>query len=623
MGVRGQAADWLGGADVQAQLALEYRKAAEAATARGDFRRAAFIYGKLLRDYRQAAAVLSRGGLHHDSAILYLEKVADFLSAAREFEAGGEFDRAVQLYRQRAQHVLAGDLLRKLGEEQQAVAEYELALEQMLGTQQYLSAGELALEKLSRPERALECFRAGWDQRPRRGGVCLRRLVQLLAERSEAAEMLTLLDEAGPYLEQQGSDADCSSFYSDIVRLAERPNLSAVRDLLLDRALMGLAGRLRTRSQVETSPGSLVATLFGLSGVWAPAQVSDAEAALKGTLQTRKAEKQPRGQRAIIQTRLHEGTISAACVAGESGNLFVAFEDGALRWFNPAQGITEELPSLPGVCSLATEPRGMVLLALSEGSEVEYQLASFHVVEGRKYSRLLTRKVVSGLGASPQLAPLIRVGFEPVGVVWWAEGFVVFQGSQALPVERNERINESLFPPWHGALLVPAPECNRLLLVDEQSAFLYPLPFQHPNSPGCGALGWTARPAPGLLSSQVFRASRTEAAVNVDVLRIDEESSQVIWSRLTVSDKHQFGPMEWATSKSGKYLGAALLTPPRLAAIREGGIDWLRIHGRHLEVVSSTEINLTGACGCFFSPPTGELLILCRDGYLLRVAVPQ
>ena len=89
---------WQGGAEVLAQLTIEYRKAAEAATARGDYRRAAFIYGKLLRDYRLAAAVLSKGGLHHDAAILYLEKLNDEPSAARCFEAAGAFDQALAIY---------------------------------------------------------------------------------------------------------------------------------------------------------------------------------------------------------------------------------------------------------------------------------------------------------------------------------------------------------------------------------------------------------------------------------------------------------------------------------------------------------------------------------------------
>src|SRR5947209_1453811 len=43
---RGPASIWYGGGDVQAELANEYRRAAEEATRRGDHRRAAFIYGR-------------------------------------------------------------------------------------------------------------------------------------------------------------------------------------------------------------------------------------------------------------------------------------------------------------------------------------------------------------------------------------------------------------------------------------------------------------------------------------------------------------------------------------------------------------------------------------------------
>src|SRR5205085_1512576 len=88
---RGPASIWFGGGDVHEALRAEYRKAAQAALARGDYRRAAYIQGKLLGDYRQAADVLARGGLQHDAAILYLEKLADRAAAARAFEAAGEF----------------------------------------------------------------------------------------------------------------------------------------------------------------------------------------------------------------------------------------------------------------------------------------------------------------------------------------------------------------------------------------------------------------------------------------------------------------------------------------------------------------------------------------------------
>ncbi len=122
----GRAGVWLGGGRVQSELAAEYRKAAEAATARGDYRRAAFIYGKLLRSYQLAAAVLSRGGLHHDAAILYLEKLDDLLMAARAFAAAGEIDRAVALYRQRGEHALAGDVLRRAGEDERGAGRVPL-----------------------------------------------------------------------------------------------------------------------------------------------------------------------------------------------------------------------------------------------------------------------------------------------------------------------------------------------------------------------------------------------------------------------------------------------------------------------------------------------------------------
>jgi hypothetical protein len=51
----GPAAGWLGGGDVWDRLAAEYRRLAAEAAARGDHRRAAYLYGVLLRDLRSAA----------------------------------------------------------------------------------------------------------------------------------------------------------------------------------------------------------------------------------------------------------------------------------------------------------------------------------------------------------------------------------------------------------------------------------------------------------------------------------------------------------------------------------------------------------------------------------------
>ena len=175
---------WLGGHDVMAELGREYRKAAEEALRRGDFRRAASIYGKLLRDFRAAANALMRGGLHHDAAVLLLAKLDDRRGAARAFEAAGEVDRAVQLYRQGHEHEEAGDLLRRVGEEDAAQAEYLAAADRLAGTfDGHLAAGDLLLAKAGRPDLALAHFAAGWSRRPLGNAIpCALRIARIHAE---------------------------------------------------------------------------------------------------------------------------------------------------------------------------------------------------------------------------------------------------------------------------------------------------------------------------------------------------------------------------------------------------------------------------------------------------------
>ncbi len=120
LGGSGPADVWLGGQDVMAELADAYRRAAMAAIARGDHRRAAYIYGKLLHDYRSAAQALLRGGLFRDAAALFLAKLDDSGAAALAYESAGEIDRAVQLYRKIGALEAAGDLLRRAGEDEAA-----------------------------------------------------------------------------------------------------------------------------------------------------------------------------------------------------------------------------------------------------------------------------------------------------------------------------------------------------------------------------------------------------------------------------------------------------------------------------------------------------------------------
>ena len=142
---------WLAASNVYEDLEAAYRRAAEEATRRGDYRRAAFIYGKLLQDWRLAAGVLARGGLHHDAAILYLEKLNDRHAAARAFEEAGEVDRALDLYCSHGEHILAGNLLMRAGEAERTVEEYTLAADKEAANGRHLVAGDLMTASAGAP----------------------------------------------------------------------------------------------------------------------------------------------------------------------------------------------------------------------------------------------------------------------------------------------------------------------------------------------------------------------------------------------------------------------------------------------------------------------------------------
>src|SRR5262249_20097521 len=147
-------------------LIAEYRRAAQQAADRGDFRRAALIYAKLLGDYRAAAEVLSRGGLHREAGILFRDKVGQRDRAAREFETAGEHDEALRLYREAHLYVDAGDLLRRMGQEDAAIAEYHKAADQAVELRyDFVEAGDLMLKKTGRADLAKVYFGRGWDAR--------------------------------------------------------------------------------------------------------------------------------------------------------------------------------------------------------------------------------------------------------------------------------------------------------------------------------------------------------------------------------------------------------------------------------------------------------------------------
>jgi hypothetical protein len=613
---RGAGALWMGRSEVQAELLREYRKAAEAATASGDCRRAAFIYGILLHDYRAAAAVLERGGLHHDAAIVYLKKVSDTHAAARAFEAAGELDRALQLYRGRGDHVAAGDLLRRAGEAELALEEYRLAAAHLAAADNHAAAGDLLRDRGRRPDLALEFFTAGWARRPAASAHgCLIRLVEIRAAEESPANLQALAAEADAFFAPPGNDVAAAGFYNTLARLAEKEHLRAIKNDLRDKALVGLAHKLRQVAAEESRPGNTVSSLLGQSGVWYPAVVSDGAFAFKKAL---RADPQPR-LADTNRARLCSGRVTAACAAPATGRVFVGFDHGLVVMFDPlGEGTWANQPgqsSTATVLSLATDSAGTRVVVLDSHGPNLRTVTSYSAAGGRLQEQ--AHDILHGPGPA-WLTPIAEAEGQAVVGLW--TGSVLCMLSADDLVSGGAVIEGAGRRELQAALLF-APDASRRATV----AYLFTDAEVYGFSPGVylrhlkdlyWRLGARDSHSPTVSLSWGLYGSRLELA-GIDV------EARACWNSLPFGDSHESEVYVSARTPKTGYTAVALLGAGRLAAVRPGHIDWL---GRDLGLLlpwASTSTYVADPFACFHSPLTAELLTATGSGWLVRVPVPH
>lgn len=610
--------------DVVRQLTEHYRQAAEEAARRGDYRRAAFIYGKLLRDYRAAANALMCGGLHRDAAVLLLMRVGDPLAAARAFAAAGEFDRALELYQQQGDHLAAAELLRQLGEEEAALAEYRMAAEKHTERRDYLAAGDLLLYRARVRTEALAYYRDGWANRPAENAVhCALRLAGCCADAGAADELLRIVDEADEHFAEAGNPTAVGRFYNEIARLAERPPLAALRDDLRDRALLGLTGELRRRARIESRPGTVVSALFSPGVVWPAAQVRDAEYAWKAALKARGAREVPGyPARDATHFRLGEGTVTAACAAPETGEVFVGFDNGAVVSFGPLHGITRRVQSESPLCalpvtSLAVDGAGQMLAVLRSGLGSLSVLRMYVPGEDGHFRK------EGETALEPDEAWLSpRIVTDLTGL-WDGRRFRLLESTKLIPTGGVSPSDEGAAPTC-AVLLPPLRKWGvNVWLVQGQSLAW----FHNEQRTAQIRLGWT----PAVPTDSSIRLPSLSVCL-IDRFHLELAGLSMAgvfnWRRLFVPPG---GPVQIEGSgyrqgyPSGTrgYLAAALVRSQFAAAVSACGVDWLRSDGKQVKVVATTRVDLPGAVACFYSPPTNELLVVCQNGHLARVPVPQ
>jgi tetratricopeptide (TPR) repeat protein len=620
----GPARVWLGGGAVMAELAREYRRAAEAALNRGDYRRAAFIYGKLLRDYRLAAHALLRGGLYRDAAALFLSRLGDSRAAATALVSAGELDRAIGLYRQLGDHREAGDLLQRLGETEAALAEYRLAAERLAASPAgHLAAGELLLSKTGRTDLALAHFRAGWALRPSEGNAvaCAFQMVRIFAELGARGDLLELLDEADALFARPGFDQPAGRFYDEVVHHAELPVMAEARDDLRDRVLQSLGTKLRQGADSGARPVAILANLFPHEAAWAPPLLHDAEFALESA--ARRIGPAPREDLPGDVVRIGSGgVVSAVCAAPGAGTIFLGFASGEVYVYRPetSKAVLVAAHDFPAV-SLATDDEGSTLGVLRAGYGGVGAL-SF-------YKRRADGTYVLHLGtpvdrlASPWLTPVLRDGARSWAGFWDGNALGLLDLEMLMPFGSPLRL-ETTSPPECGHLVAWPEEKNWSFLYmtegqwwvgDYMTTLCKPL----------GLPGRAAVPRAGTLRHAVVAVAWP--APDLLELAFVGHEGVLQWGRFSLSA----GTVEALGSGIGPgpadTQAVALLRPGLVARISGPLVHWLRVRqeartygGReHLQHLGAQPTGLDGVVAAFACRRTGELVLVRGDGATRRI----
>jgi hypothetical protein len=608
LGNSGPASIWFSNSDAYAELRREYTKLAAQATREGDYRRAAFIYGKLLQDYRAAAAVLSQGGLHHDAATLYLSKVGDTLAAAREYEAAGDFDEALDLYRRRGEHVQAAVLLRRLGEEDLAIAEYQLAAAKMAerGHGDY-QAGELLLNEAKRPDLALPYYQSGWQRRlQERSVACAIRLTQLYLENGENDKVLSLFAEAEEFLLPPGNDSGAAEFFNEVNVLATWPRAASLREDLQDRALLALASKSRQQAIGDARPADIMNRMFAGASPWPPAVMSDAQFAVQAAVKRKHTNRASPAEftTAIIQGRIPE--VTAVSWAAGAGHLFLGYESGEVFCYRPRNGAVVPLPDHELlVRSIATDAEGERVVVLRASDAGNGTMTSY-VCSGDGYRQ--------GEEADFQVGPdswlcdhLAGAGKPTAG--FWNNGNFQFLDSSKLVT--------------NAFLEMPAPA------LEFRTAIVFPatlLGFDGDHVANCRGikihqvkkLGWQPmRPSncsfiSPLIAWQRIGPNRVElAGIGVGGVLYHTVLSFDNGDLLQVATQSTYDPEP--------FRAVTFVRPGALAAVTSEGVHWLRTGTQKMQTLAVTKASFPNAIACYAHHARHELIVVGNEGNLTQV----
>jgi MoxR-vWA-beta-propeller ternary system domain bpX3 len=145
-------------------LQEKYHRAADAAIAKKDYKKAAYIYANLLGDFQSAARVLEEGRYYQEAAILYKDHVKNLEMAASCLERGGLTLQAIELYDELKRYEKVGDLYQKIEQPVKARRYFEASALAHINRFDFIEAARVEGDKLRNHERAMSTLLRGWSE---------------------------------------------------------------------------------------------------------------------------------------------------------------------------------------------------------------------------------------------------------------------------------------------------------------------------------------------------------------------------------------------------------------------------------------------------------------------------
>ncbi|MBP3954683.1 hypothetical protein J8F10_05220 [Gemmata sp. G18] len=604
----GAGAVWLGGADVWDELAREYRRLAAEASARGDHRRAAYLYGVLLRDLRGAANALLAGGLFRDAAVLFRDRLNDPRAAAEAFERAGIHDEALRLYDRMGLHENAAELLRRLGHEERAVARFLMAANRLKADGRFLAAGDLMRAKAHRRDPATEFYRLGWLASTTAESVtCGTRLLDEYSAADNRPGYEILVNEAGSALLDRPRDA--GRFFNHALRTSMDFLPEDARADLADRVRLMFAEHLRTHALLGEA-GTLADDLFRSEQVWAPPVNRDAMFAVRGRSAPPAPPESPKPDHPREpDRRLIAGPVTAVVAVRGTFDVVVAGAGEIVCWRVSDGRVQSVATKSERVTALSASARGDVIYAVTNGADGKWRLRCFAADRGGTFRPTTQYTLPTGESTDPtiylQSAATFRAGEHRIAVSTPVENLAfagpylqsdptaLFIGDE-LPVRLLARFADGGVWCWAGTGIWYRPDSDAPVCL-----------WKAPAIPGA-EIDWLT-PAPSVL----------------EVVTVDR-GGYLCWAEFDARDENQPRTRSSFAEHPTGVTVACLVAPSTIAAATNTNeIHWLRVAGNQLIVSASVTLSVPSCVVSLTArPDSNEVIVIFADGGGCRVRRP-